>query len=319
MCDHLRDPVGRELAAEIVLFLKLLLQLELLLLLLLQLLQIAQQLLRRFWLLPGGCPGAAADPRIRLGGCPAPGRLPRGRLGWRIRHNDGFAVRCLVGGVDFVTIRRRGRRRSWSSRGRSGWLFAEVLPHGQHDPSDGIRLLLRTKQNVVIARAVQQRRQDVTWSPRPKVDVNSFAGKARRIDGCARGALHRPQHVAQSGIFGTDTEQSITKSDLRRSGRCLGRAGSRKSGLAPAAALPPREWPKPAWMASGPKTASSTEPAQSIPKWSGIRTGYPSRLHGIYLSRIWLLISHSTPVLPRRVARIDFVIARSVYFGGLLD
>jgi hypothetical protein len=44
--------------------------------------------------------------------------------------------------------------------------------------------------------------------------------------------LHCLQHVAQSGVFGMDTKQSIVKRDLRRSGRCLGgcRAGRRRSG-----------------------------------------------------------------------------------------
>jgi len=191
------------------------------LLLLLHLLQIAQQLLRRFWLPIGRLPIRRLDwrllaRRIRgIGGIRH--RLPADGVSRNRRGN--FAVGGLVGGVVFLVIRHRGRRRSWlrcngSNRG--------VLTHGQHDPRNGIRLLRRTKQNVVETRAVQQRRQNVTWLPRPKTNINSLAGDAGRLYERARGVVYRPQHVAQSGVFGSDTEQSIAKSDLRRFGRCLG-------------------------------------------------------------------------------------------------
>ena len=149
----------RPLAAEIVLLLKLLLQLQLLLLLLLHLLQVTQQLLRRLWRLRDLLPKRRvswlllnrARSRARSGiRCR---RLPGDGLDWWFL---GFAVRrCFVGGVVFLYLRRRGRRRSWSSRCGSSRLFAGGLPHGEHDPGDGIRLLLRANHNVVIARAVQ--------------------------------------------------------------------------------------------------------------------------------------------------------------------
>ncbi len=196
--------------------------------LLLQLLQIAQHLLRRFWLPIRLQPVGRLS--IRLSWLLLTrhdwGRrcrwLPGWGLAWLIRLGD-FAIWVLIGSVVVVAIRRRARSRSWSyHRCRNSRRFAGALPHGQHDSNDGTRLLLRTKQNVVIMRAVQQRRQDVSWSPRPKVDVNSLAGKTRSLDGCARGILHRPQHVAQGAVLGTDAEQPIAKSDLRLSGRCLG-------------------------------------------------------------------------------------------------
>ena len=143
------------LVAEIVLLHKLLLQLELLLLLLLLLLlQLLQHLLRRSGL-PIGLQPIRRQPWLWLTHhargvrCQ---RLPGYGRAWLIRRG-GLAVGRLVGGFVFVAIRRRRRRRSWSShRNRSTRLFAGVLPYGQHNPSDG--LLLRTKQNVVIARAI---------------------------------------------------------------------------------------------------------------------------------------------------------------------